>query len=198
MSDADREKWDGRYASGDVPGRDYPSPVLVDCLERIGTGNGRPALDLACGRGRNALAMARAGFAVDAVDISPAALAYGQEQAGREGLAINWIEKDLDHGPLPRDDYSLIMVCRFHSRPAVPWLMDSLAEGGFLVYDQHFLTAHDVSGPKSRDFRLRPNELLRAFSPLRIVHYREAIRPEPSGAVMAIAEMIACNGDAGL
>ena len=142
--------------------------------------------------------MAAAGFAVDAVDISPAALAQGEADASAAGLTINWIEQDLDQGPLPGRGYALIMVSRFHARNTVPWLIEALDDNGYLIYETHFLTDRAVAGPRRRDFRVRPNELLRSFAELRVMHYRESIRTDPNGRAMAIAEMVACNGDGDL
>ena len=195
MSNADRVKWDRRYAAGETPARDYPTELLAQWLPELPRGRG---LDLACGMGRNAIAMAAAGFDVDALDISPSALAKGRGRANELGLTVNWVEQDLDSGGLPHDDYVLIVVARFMARNAVPWILESLAEGGFLVYETHFLTDRDVAGPTSRDFRVRPNELLRQFAPLRVLHYAERIAADREGRRMALAELVACNGDGGL
>ena len=80
----------------------------------------------------------------------------------------------------------------------MPWLIDALADDGYLIYETHFLTDRAVGGPRSRDFRVRPNELLRCFSELRIMHYHESIRADQDGSEMAIAEMVACKGDGAL
>lgn len=58
-----------------------PDENLVSYLERGLVPRGR-ALDLGCGPGRNALRLAAAGFSVDAVDLSPAAVEWAQERAG--------------------------------------------------------------------------------------------------------------------
>ena len=48
------------------------------CMPRLTpTQSGARALDVACGRGRNSLYLAKQGFAVEAVDVSPAAIAQG-------------------------------------------------------------------------------------------------------------------------
>lgn len=206
MSDAERVKWEQRYTAGDTPQRDYPTELLERWVTRLATESGtagapgtrRRALDLACGVGRNALFLAEAGYAVDAVDISAAALAKGRAAAGARGLDVNWVQVDLDEGPLPHDDYALIVVARFMARKAVPWILDSLAANGYLIYETHFLTEQPVGGPRSRYFRVRPNELLRLFAPLRVVHYAEHIRADREGSRMALAELVACNGDGDL
>ena len=195
MSDADRTRWEQRYAEGSYTGRPHATELLEAWLPQLPRGR---ALDLACGAGRNAIRMARAGFQVDGVDIASAALERAQARASEEGLSVNWVQQDLDHGPLPHDDYLLITVARFIARHTAPWIVASLAPGGFLVYEHHLLTGQDVAGPKSTDFRVKPNELLRLFSDLRVLHYRESIRPDKDGREMAIAELVACNGDGGL
>ena len=67
MSDADRDKWDTRYRTGDYVPHWKPSPFLVDSLAVIPPGR---ALDVACGARRNALHLADAGFEMNAFDIS--------------------------------------------------------------------------------------------------------------------------------
>ncbi|ADB31347.1 Methyltransferase type 11 [Kribbella flavida DSM 17836] len=48
------------------------------------------ALDLGCGPGRNALHLAAAGFEVDAVDLSPTAIAWGEDRARDAGATITF------------------------------------------------------------------------------------------------------------
>ena len=56
----------------------------------------RPVLDVASGRGRQALRLAAAGFAVHAVDRDAAALASLREQAERLGATIETSQIDLE------------------------------------------------------------------------------------------------------
>jgi SAM-dependent methyltransferase len=82
--------WDDFYAARD---RDVPFFVakpdenLVEYLDRGSIRPGR-ALDLGCGPGRNAVHLAAAGFTVDAVDLSPAAIAWGTERARDAGVDV--------------------------------------------------------------------------------------------------------------
>ncbi|WP_328687307.1 class I SAM-dependent methyltransferase [Streptomyces caniferus] len=85
--------WDDFYAdrSGPVPFFvAKPDENLVSYLERGLIAPGR-ALDLGCGPGRNALHLASAGFTVDAVDLSPAALAWAQDRARDAGADIRFL-----------------------------------------------------------------------------------------------------------
>jgi SAM-dependent methyltransferase len=80
----DTPKWKDFYGDRDKPVPFFaakPDENLVSYLERGLVSPGR-ALDLGCGPGRNALHLAAAGFTVDAVDLSPAAIEWARERAG--------------------------------------------------------------------------------------------------------------------
>ncbi|WP_049578905.1 class I SAM-dependent methyltransferase [Streptomyces sp. SBT349] len=84
--------WDGFYEDRSRPVPffvDKPDESLVSCLDR-GLVTGGRALDLGCGPGRNALRLAAAGFAVDAVDLSPVAIAWGEERATEAGAEVRF------------------------------------------------------------------------------------------------------------
>ncbi len=85
MSEADRAKWDARYAAGAFSSRPHPSEFLRANLALCPAGR---ALDIACGAGRNALFLARQGWSVDAIDISQAGLDRARSAAS--GLDIVW------------------------------------------------------------------------------------------------------------
>jgi SAM-dependent methyltransferase len=58
----------------------------------------RTALDLCCGPGRHALALARRGLAVTGVDRTPLYLERARERAEAEGLEVEWLLEDMrDH-----------------------------------------------------------------------------------------------------
>lgn len=76
--------WDDFYADRSRPVpffADKPDEHLAAWLD-AGRATGRRALDLGCGRGRNARHLAAHGFQVDAVDLSPRALAWARETTG--------------------------------------------------------------------------------------------------------------------
>lgn len=59
---------------------------------------GRPegaVLDLACGPGRHAIALARRGFTVTGVDRSAFLLAKARERSRAAGLDVEWVEADM-------------------------------------------------------------------------------------------------------
>ncbi|QIY58631.1 class I SAM-dependent methyltransferase [Streptomyces sp. RPA4-5] len=82
--------WDGFYADRDRAVPFFvakPDEHLVSYLDRGLIAPGR-ALDLGCGPGRNALYLASLGFDVDAVDLSPAAVAWAEERAREAGARV--------------------------------------------------------------------------------------------------------------
>ncbi|RDG38933.1 class I SAM-dependent methyltransferase [Streptomyces corynorhini] len=70
-----------------------PDESLVSYVERGLIAPGR-ALDLGCGPGRNAIPLASLGFAVDAVDLSSTALAWGRERARAAGVEVRFLRRD--------------------------------------------------------------------------------------------------------
>ncbi|MCC5949866.1 MAG: class I SAM-dependent methyltransferase [Nitriliruptoraceae bacterium] len=196
MTEQERRRWDERYASGAYVPRARPTPFLLDRLDDIPRGR---ALDIATGTGRNALALAEAGFTVDAVDISAVALRTAAEQARVRDLDVTWTVADLDHDPFPGDRYELITVIRYRNPALWPRLIDTLAPDGWLLVEHHLRTERaDVEGPGDPAFRLAPGELLASFASLRIVHYSEQVEPTDDGSGhYVIARMAACAGDPG-
>jgi SAM-dependent methyltransferase len=84
--------WDGFYADRERPVPFFvsqPDENLASYIERGLITPGR-ALDLGCGPGRNALHLAALGFEVDAVDLSPAAIAWAEERAREAGAEVRF------------------------------------------------------------------------------------------------------------
>jgi SAM-dependent methyltransferase len=84
--------WDGFYADRSKPVPFFvakPDENLVSYLDRGLISRGR-ALDLGCGPGRNALHLASLGFEVDAVDLSPTAIAWAEDRAREAGADIRF------------------------------------------------------------------------------------------------------------
>jgi tellurite methyltransferase len=127
MSDADRMKWDAKWAARGSPGE--PSP-FVRSLDGLLPRAGR-ALDVAGGAGRHAIWLARRGLEVTLVDVSPEALRLARAAAG--DLPITTLELDLDVAPLPAGPFELILCFHFLDRRVYGELPARLAPGGLLV-----------------------------------------------------------------
>jgi SAM-dependent methyltransferase len=62
-----------------------------------GLGNPPPgrALDIGCGRGRDAVYLAKRGWRVTGVEFAAEALAKARQRADQEGVKVQWIEGDV-------------------------------------------------------------------------------------------------------
>ncbi|MCG2633305.1 MAG: class I SAM-dependent methyltransferase [Gammaproteobacteria bacterium] len=132
------------------------------------------ALDFACGRGGNALFLAKRGLDVEAWDLNPEALALLDEASARLGLAVVTQRRDVEQNPPAADSFAVICVSHFLYRPICAALVAALKPGGLLFY-QTFTDARlpESGGPRRSEYRLQPNELLKLFSPLQLISYRE-------------------------
>jgi tellurite methyltransferase len=194
VSRAERDKWDARYRAGAYAERAHPTALLADWLDRLPRGR---ALDVACGAGRNALFLAAAGYAVDAVDISPAGLERGSAAAAERGVDVTWHCADLEEHPdaLPRGPYDLVVWVRYVNAALWPAVVSRLAPGGHVLVEQHLVTSADVVGPTSAAFRLAPGHLARAAAALATVYEREGLVVDPDGRNAALAQLIARRRD---
>ena len=81
------EAWEFRYAEQSQRWSGHPNATLVDLVGGLPV-NGR-ALDLGCGEGADAIWLARQGWNVTGVDISPTAVARAQGTATEVGIALD-------------------------------------------------------------------------------------------------------------
>lgn len=164
----DRKKWDQRYGSGERPHDGSPSQFLKRWLPYLPRGR---ALDVATGLGRNALLLARAGYRVDAVDISPIGLDVARSRARRRGVHVHWIEADLDAWMPPPARYAVVMMAYYLNRKALPRLMDAVKPGGVMVIETHLRRKNAEPSPSR--YRLRPGDLRRQFATWEILELEE-------------------------
>ena len=133
------------------------------------------ALDVACGRGRNALWLARRGLKTTAVDRDRDAIATLEDVARRESLPLSARVVDLEGAEpsLGEATFDVIVVTHYLHRPLFPALRAALRPGGVLIYET-FTRAQALRGkPANPAFLLEPGELLRLVAPLQIVDARE-------------------------
>jgi len=105
-----------RYGRGRTPwDTEITPPEVVEFME--GARPGR-ALDLGCGTGTNAIALARIGWEVTGVDFVPKAIRKARRKGARAGLKIDFRVGDVaDLGDLEGPfDYALDIGCLFTLR----------------------------------------------------------------------------------
>jgi SAM-dependent methyltransferase len=116
------------YAAYRVP---YPDALIAFVAERCGLGRGSRVLDLGCGPGPLAVAFARLGCAVTAMDPSPDMLAAARERAAASGVRIDLAEgSSYDLGPHLGPFQLVVMGRSFHwmERDATLGLLDRIVD----------------------------------------------------------------------
>jgi len=171
---------------------DPVSAFFRDALPALrAAGTRGPVLDLACGRGRHALAAAAEGVDVVAVDRDADALASLAATAAHRGLQgrIEVHALDLESAAppaLPRAPYAAILVFRYLHRPLAPRLAAALAPGGLLLYETFTTAQRGLGWGPSRDaFLLAPGELPTLFPTLDVETFEEGLTDEPDPAFTA-------------
>ena len=166
--------WEDRYRQAGYWCGPEPVEFLREHLADLPRG---AALDLAMGEGRNALFLARNGFAVTGVEKSPTAIGKAQARAREEGFTLTTVEADLEKSPLPAGPFDVVLCFYYLQRSLWPALEGLLKPGGALLMETYTIEQLQFSqGPRNPAHLLQPNELYRAFRHWRVAHYREIIR----------------------
>lgn len=173
MSRDDRQKWDARWAE---LGGSAPPDALLQEVEALLSGG--VALDLACGRGQNALWLAAHGYRVLAVDGSRVALSAGQEEGTARGLdrRVLFVHADLDLWRPPPLAFDLIAVFRFLDRSLFASLRAALRPDGLLFYATRHRGVLRWRPDATEAFLLREGELPSHFPGWEIVHHEEGAK----------------------
>jgi len=181
-----------------------PSAALAAYLTQVGcetSGGNRRAIDLGAGAGRDSLALAAAGYAVESVDLSERGLARIAERATERnvGERVTTRLADVRKIEFPKDAYNAVIATTVldhipASDAAIVWqrMCDSLSESGFLYVQVH-TTEDPGSGVSPGDRSKQPvsetaGAVINYFSPnqlaamaidpkskLRILRYEERL-----------------------
>jgi len=136
-------------------------------------------LDVAMGRGRHALAIARSGCCVYGVDVNRDGMLDAAREAQREGMRLRVWCADLTQYPLPRAYFGVVLVTRYLQRDLFRAIRDAVVPGGFVIYETFTVKQLVLgSGPRSPDHLLEPGELRRHFDDFELLFYEEVEQPE--------------------
>ena len=148
---------------------------------------GGSVLDVACGSGRHLRWFADLDHPVVGVDRSVEALA----SIGLPPERCQIVQADIEGSPWPLTGrlFAAVVVTNYLWRPLLPTLLDSLAEGGVMIYET-FASGHETIGRPSRpDFLLKPGELLKVFEDLRVVAFEDGYEDGAGDGVANGAEV---------
>lgn len=148
--------------------------MLIEYLPLLPKGK---ALDVAMGKGRNALCLASNGFKVIGLEKDRESIDACLTEAKRLGVHVEarCVDlEDLESFQIEKSAYDVVICFYYLQRNLIPSMKEALKPGGFLIYetfliDQHLKTGH----PRHREYCFEHNELLHLFSDFRVIFYRE-------------------------
>jgi len=142
---------------------------------------GGSVLDVACGHGRHMRWLAGLGHSVTGVDRSPEAIAAIQP-LGRA------VQADIENGPWPFEGerFDAVVVTNYLWRPLLQVIVDSVANGGVLIYETFAAGNETVGKPSRPDFLLQAGELLQVCQHMHVVAFEDGFCDQPARFVQRI------------
>jgi len=149
-----------------------PSQFLIDAVKGLKPGR---ALDVGMGQGRNAVELARQGWAVTGFDLSQEAVAAASRNAQAAGVQINSVKSEYGTYDFGRETWDLIVMTYAWAPVADPNFVEkirsSLKPGGLVVFEHFVNTPERPYAPMIR--ALPPGALRDYFSGFEILSYEE-------------------------
>jgi tellurite methyltransferase len=162
------------------------SPFVAGWIADLTPSASARALDLAMGRGRHALILAREGFQTFGVDVKADAVRDAVRAAALEHLTIRGWCADLTTYPLPAEAFDVVVVTRYLQRNLFPSLRRAVRPGGHVIYETFTVLQRTLgSGPTSPDHLLETGELRSYFDGWHVLFSEEVAAPE------AVARLVA-------
>ncbi len=163
-----------------------PAQFLVENVELLPKGL---VLDVAMGNGRNAIYLAKMGFDVEGVEISPEAVSAALGSAEKIGVTIKIQVADLeDNYYIEKAAYDVIICFNYLQRSLISQIKDGLRKGGMVVYETFIVDQAKFGKPKNPNYLLKHNELLNMFRDFRCLRYREGVIKGPQSVASIVAQ----------
>lgn len=95
LSPKNQARWDQRYVDGDLPwDSGKPDVHLSKVIEKHGIKPGR-GLEIGCGTGTNSMWLAKQGFEMTGLDLSPTAITKAEAKAAAGGIDCRFLVSDF-------------------------------------------------------------------------------------------------------
>jgi SAM-dependent methyltransferase len=185
MNEPQRAQWNERHR-GKPAGE--AEPFVTAMLPRIPRGI---ALDIAAGRGRNAIALAHAGMTVVAVDYSSEAMRLLAATARTAHLPVWPVVANLDSFHLKDKSFDAIVNVNFLDRALFPHFARALRPGGMLIAETFTVDQAAIGHPRDPRFLLGHGELRALAGVLEIEEYGEGMLTYPDGERAYRASIVA-------
>ncbi len=175
-------KWNERYSNASVS-ESQPLPGLLEACRGMPPGI---ALDLACGTGRHAKALAGLGWRVVALDASPVAIEALRRLTAERAFAIDARVQDLEDPAfrLKAECYDLICDCFYLQRSLFGQIRQAVRPGGIFFAALPMIDPAPGIAPMNPEFLVSPGELPGEFGDWEIVQYSET-RSRPDARMVA-------------
>lgn len=184
----EREAWRSRLVTEMREDGFEPAQFLVENHGLLPKGR---TLDVAMGNGHNAVFLARMGFEVEGVDISPEAVRGALELARREGVAIKAQVADLESNyHIEKAAYDVVICFNYLQRSLIPQIKEGLRRGGMVVYETFIVDQAQFGKPTNPNYLLKHNELLDMFRDFRCLRYREGVIENRKTIASIVAEKV--------
>lgn len=189
MAQKDKEKWNKKYKNTPrlMENRD-PSKKL---LESIKHANGKKALEIACGTGRNSIYLAKNGFEIEAYDISDIAINHIKNLNIKNLKAF---QKDLENFTPKIDEFDLIVQTNYLDRNIIPNLKKALKKNGIIIIETYMEHEENEKPPSDPTFLLKKDELKKLFDEFEILDYEESFNEKHEMYKMRKQSIIAKKG----
>jgi SAM-dependent methyltransferase len=139
-----------------------------------------PILDVAAGRGRHTRYLLEKGHSVIAVDKNISYL----RNIKTPRLSLIQVDLETDGSwPFKKSMFAGVVVTNYLYRPLFGTIIESLAQGGFLIYETFARGNEEFGKPNNPDYLLEPGELIRAtLNKLHIIAYEDLTVTQPKPA----------------
>ncbi len=177
--------WDERYSAEEYVYGTAPNDFLLENFACIPKGK---VLSLAEGEGRNAVFLAKQGYAVTAIDASRVGLNKARKLAEESGVSVEFIHADLAHYELDENQWDGI-VSIFCPLPSVirkqlyEKVMVSLKKNGVFLLEAYTPNQlkHNTGGGNSVDLMQTEASLSLELAGLKFKHLAELERTVVEG-----------------